>query len=342
MIVNVINPRPNCPACVVPPGEGFERLLRSEAPEALKELLVEEEAILFDTQTGTPPLRLDICTDFGPPDQDKLGNQDAVAFAPLQPPFHGVLVALADGVSNSPYSEFGARLAVQTSVSFIQRQLTERTCHSTPSPDQFQRVFDQTIDEIRKKFFLLWSRVAQSPGDFLPFGWRPSVFLRAVQAKELFLTTLIVVAVVETENGQYHGYYAHVGDGALSFWRTRDGASDAVNAFTCSEATILEAFLGPDVERGCFPRCFHSPLGDEFAVCAATDGIARAVPLPDLLAFWREQVPGTRANLARVQIARLKQERPDQVADNLSLAFVGRFPGPKSRLQEPQPPWWSR
>ena len=57
-------------------------------------------------------LRLDLWTDFGPPDEDKLCNQDAAAYAFLAPPGRGLVVALADGVSNSPYSEFYARLAV--------------------------------------------------------------------------------------------------------------------------------------------------------------------------------------------------------------------------------------
>jgi len=290
----------------------------------LEELQTPEEALL-STTAAARPLRLDICTDFGPPDDDKPCNQDAAAYAFLKAPVRGLAVALADGVSNSPYSEYGARIAAQASVSFVEQRL-ERIDPGDPSlPALFQALFDEAVDEMRRRLFLLWWNVAQRPGDFLAPGWRPSVFARAVEEKELFLTTLIIAVVLEREPGTYHGYYGHVGDGGLSFYRNTGDGPETVDALACGDETILDSFIGPDVERRCFPRCFHSRLGAEFAVCLATDGIARAIPLAELLALWREQAGQSPDNVARSQIERLKAEMPTEVADNLSLAFLGRL-----------------
>lgn len=321
------------PACAMPPGAGFPRLLAAEAPEALREPASPEAAVWLRTGPDPAPLRLDLCTDFGPPDEDKLCNQDAVMYAPLGPPWPGIVVALADGVSNSPYSEFGARLAVAVATSEIAARLNQCAGLQGPEPVWFQAAFEQTVALIRQRLFGLWLRLSSSPGEFLPVGWHPRSFLPAVRDKRVLLTTLLVAVVLEGSEGESWGFYAHVGDGALAFCRgplPSNGPLEVVNVLVCQPDTAIDSFLGPDVERRCYPRCFYSRLGREFVVCLSTDGVARAVPAEQLLQRWQRRSADPADNVARTIIASLKTEIPEAVADNLSLAFVSRtsgFPG---------------
>ena len=324
-LTRFLDRQPHWPAPLRPSGNGIVGLLRSQAPQALAELDPQQEPVFVASDTTGARVRLDLCTDFGPPDDEKSCNQDAAAYAELQIPGAGLVVALADGVSNSPYSECGARLAVATSVSLIGESLRADAGAGDLTPSRFQDLFDLTIERIRRELFLLWWHVAQTPESFLAPGWRPDLFFRSVEQKGLFLTTLIVAVVVESADGAHHGYYAHVGDGGLSLRRRKGKGFATVDAFTCGQETAIDTFLGPDVERRCFPRCLHSDLSDRFSICLATDGIARAVPLAELLPALSEEAPCPSSNLAREHIERLKAERPRDVMDNLSLAFVSRI-----------------
>jgi hypothetical protein len=331
------DPAVQWPACTVPAGSGFAKLLAAEAPEALAEPASPDAAVWVNAtpelavRRGSPDpaaLRLDLWTDFGPPDEDKLCNQDAALYVPLGPPWPGLVVALADGVSNSPYSEFGARLAVAVATSEIASRLNRCSGPQLPDPAWFQAAFEHTVALIRQRLFGLRLRLSSSPGEFLPVGWHPRAFLPAVRDKKVLLTTLLVAVIVEGPEGESWGFYSHVGDGALAFCRgplPPSGPLDVVNVLVCQPDTAIESFLGPDVERACFPRCFYSRLGREFVVCLSTDGVARAVPAEQLLQRWHQGSADVSENVARTLIESLKTEIPEAVADNLSLAFVSRL-----------------
>ena len=321
------SPAAQLPACVLPPGARFTRLLETNAPEALNVLPPAEEPIWVSTSSTRHALRLDLYTDFGPPDEDKLCNQDAAAYAPLGTPRPGLVVALADGVSNSPYSEFGARLAVAVATNHMASLWGQWPGQELPEPAWFQTAFEQTVTLIRQRLFLLWLRVSSAPGEYLPVGWHPRAFLPAVRQKNVLLTTLILAVVLEGPDGAVWGFYSHVGDGALSFCRGGPKANDLkeiVNVLVCQPETAIDSALGPDVERRCFPRCFYSRLGHEFVVCLSTDGVARAVSPDQLLQHWHSDYARQSGSVARTIIESLKAEMPHAVADNLSLAFVSR------------------
>jgi len=272
---------------------------------------------------GEPPLRLDLCTDFGPPDEDKSCNQDAAAFAALPEPWGGVVVALADGVSNSPYSEFGARLAVRTLVELVPQSLRAAGAQDGLSPVWWQGCFERAAEAVRRQMALLWERIEAAPGDFVPPGWRPEIFARAVREKNLFLTTLVAAVVLRENEERCWGFFAHVGDGSLSFCRASQGQSQFVDALVCDAGTTLDHSLGPAVERTCFPRCSYARLGREFHLGLATDGVARAFPMKDLLLRVQQEGRGEGApNAARHLIEGFKRDCPERVADNLSLAFL--------------------
>ena len=311
------------PACVPTRGAGLTRALDGLAPDVLEEVTTPVEAVWLPFGEGCLPLRLDLCTDFGPPDDDKLCNQDAVAFAPLETPFPGVVVALADGVSNSPYSEFGARLAVQTMIRHVPEALRRSSPANALSPPSWQRLFEEAADAVRRQMFVLWSWLHSDPGGFLPPRWRPDIFYRAVREQNVFHSTLIAAVILRESPDQFWGFFAHVGDGSLSFCRDPFGHPQVVDALVCDPQTALTSSLGPAVEHPCFPQCSFARLGAEFHLGLATDGVGRAFPMQELLLrFQQQQQANGRVNAAHAIIEQLKQECPDEVADNLSLAFL--------------------
>lgn len=308
-----------------PPGDGIRKLLAQVAPDALDEPPTMDRAAYLNGAEGRPPLRLDLCTDFGPPDEDKPCNQDAAGYGFVQHPAPGIIVALADGVSNSPYSEYGARLAVRISLAALQACLQREKWPAVPSPDRFQTFFDEAIAEVRQKFSQLWNTIEPAPDDFVAPGWRPDIFKRAVQEKNLFVTTLLLAVILEDGKDACRAFYAHVGDGGISFCRGNPESAEPVDALTCDDQTALDAFLGPDLDLKCFPKCFFSDLGGEFVLALATDGIARGVPLAGLLPRWSQhQLANQTANASLSIIEAVKAESPELVMDNLSLAFVSR------------------
>jgi hypothetical protein len=315
-------------------GAGLAQLLRDFAPAALEESATPTQPVWLPLGERGLPLRLDLCTDFGPPDEDKLCNQDAAAFAGFEAPWPGLVVALADGVSNSPYSEYGARLVVQTAARQVPELLRTARPAEGISPAWWQRCFEQMTEAIRRQMFLLWCQVHASPGDFLPPCWRPDIFVRAVRDKNLFLSTMLVAAVLREAHDRFWGFFAHVGDGGLSFWRDPLGQPQVVDALVCDVQTALDHSLGPAVEQACCPHCSFARLGAQFQLGLATDGVARALPMKELLRrFQQEQRTNGQFNVARGLIEQLKRDCPEQVADNLSLAFVSR-----SGI-EPAPAW---
>lgn len=325
-----VSPTPLAPAgplaCVPPRGAGFAQLLRDFAPGVLDEpIMTPKEPVMLPLGDCGLPLRLDICTDFGPPDDDKFCNQDAAAFALLRDPWPGMVVALADGVSNSPYSEFGARLAVQTVVEWVPQGLLQTRPKEGFSPVWWQHRFEVVAEAIRRKMFLLWGWLDSNPGEFLPPGWRPDIFVRAVREKNVFLSTMLVAVVLRETEEQCWGFFAHLGDGSLSFCRDPVGKPEVVDALVCDLQTVLGQALGPAVEQACFPRCSYARLGAQFQLGVATDGVARAMPMKELLVrFQEEQQKNSRLNAASSIIEQLKRDCPEQVADNLSLAFLTR------------------
>jgi hypothetical protein len=310
------------------------QLLRDLAPAALEESTTPAQPVWLPLGERGSPLRLDLCTDFGPPDDDKLCNQDAAAFAGFEAPWPGLVVALADGVSNSPYSEYGARLVVQTATRQVPELLRTARPDEGTSPAWWQQCFEQMTEAIRRQMFHLWAPVHASPGDFLPPGWRPDIFVRAVRDKNLFLSTMLVAAVLREADDRFWGFFAHVGDGSLSFCRDPLGQPQVVDALVCDVQTALDHSLGPAVEQACFPRCSYARLGAQFQLGLATDGLARALPMKELLLrFQQARQANGQSNAARRIIEQLKQDCPEQVADNLSLAFLtrsGAEPGPSS------------
>ena len=143
--------------------------------------------------------------------------------------------------------------------------------------------------------------------------------------QNLFLSTVLAAAVVRESGERCWGFFAHVGDGGLSLRRDNQGQPEFVDALVCDSGTMLDHSVGPAVERMCFPRCSYARLGREFELGLATDGVARAFPLKDLILRARQEGTGKpQLNVARLLIEEFKRDCPGRVADNLSLAFVSR------------------
>jgi hypothetical protein len=214
---------------------------------------------------------------------------------------------------------------VQTVARQVPEQLRQARADEGFSPAWWQQLFEQVAEAIRREMFVLWTWVHSHPGEFLPPGWRPDIFIRAVRDKNLFLSTMLVAAVLREDDDRFWGFFAHVGDGSLSFCRDPLGQSQTVDALVCDVQTALDRSLGPAVGQACFPRCSYARLGAQFQLGLATDGVARALPMKELLLrFQQARQTNGQLNGARAIIEQLKRECPEQVADNLSLAFLTR------------------
>ncbi len=268
--------------------------------------------------------------DFGPPTQDKSTNQDyALAWRPTeggdgrQP---RLVLALADGLTNSYRSEWAAAMACWVSV----RAVTENDGKAVQQ-DLARLAFNaagQAIARIADEF-------SRDPEASCPEGQFLSTWKYILKKGGLFQTTLTLAwidvgQVANLPDTRQIGNLPHadhfnlaiIGDGG-ALWRG-SRAGDRILAACNLESQQVHA-LGPaepDVHE--FDCWRQEPIDGPFLCALMTDGVGRGIGarpfamLDDLDADRKVCVE----NAAQEFIGRAIRDRPKDFDDNLTLAVV--------------------
>jgi hypothetical protein len=257
------------------------------------------------------PFSGSIHCDFGPPTQDKSTNQDyALVWRPAtddnaQP---RLVLALADGLTNSFRSECAASMACWTAV----RALIEAS--GTKPPDDLARhAFNdagQTIARIAEEF-------CRDPEASCPEGQFLSTWKYILKKGGLFQTTLSLAWIDER-----HFNLAIIGDGG-ALWRSSK-SNDRVLAACNLESQQVHA-LGPADPLVHEFECWRQePIDGPFLCALMTDGVGRGIgqqPFMLLDELERHQAGGA-DNEAREYIELAIRNRPKDFDDNLTLAVI--------------------
>lgn len=249
-------------------------------------------------------------THFGPSNQDKSTNQDyALAWMGER----GLIVALADGLTDSFRSEWAAKLACFTAV----HSLADATSGFEPQKKVEAAITAANFALARLVDTLARDAEASCPSGLPLYTWQWMLNGR----RSLFQTTL-TLAWLEVQSLRL----GIVGDGA--FVLHTDDPLETIVETKCSMTTEQVHALKP------FPQAsisldiyWEKELSRPFFCALCTDGIARGFGL-DLEALLRQFIPranGATGNSAEDFLNRMVYERPREFDDNLTLAVLHGF-----------------
>jgi serine/threonine protein phosphatase PrpC len=265
------------------------------------------------------PISGAIHCDFGPPHQDKAVNQDyALAWLPAAVETRrrpGLVLALADGLTNSLRSECASALACWTAV----RVLVEAG-GAVPPKDLARLAFNEAGLTIGR----LADELARAPEATCPEGQFLSTWKYILKKGGLFQTTLTLAWL---DRGRF--YLAMVGDGGAA-WRADHGPPDARHSVdrvlaACDLESHQVCALGPADRCVRDFDCWHAEqLDGPFLGALYTDGIGRGQgPGPRALLDELERLEGAKAeNPAQRFIEQAVDRRPKDFDDNLTLAVL--------------------
>jgi serine/threonine protein phosphatase PrpC len=249
---------------------------------------------------------------YGPLTQDKNANQDySLAWWPVterderQP---RLVVALADGLTNSYRSEWAAALACWVAMQAIVAEAGKKTPHELAT-----FAFNEAGGAIAR----LAEKFCRDPEESCPEGQFLSTWKYILKKGGLLQTTL-TLAWIDAN----HFNLAIIGDGG-ALWRDSK-SGDRVLAACNLESQQVHA-LGPaDPMVHDFDVWRQEPIDGPFLCALMTDGVGRGIGqqpfklLDELDAYQTSSVE----NGAREFIARSIRDRPKDFDDNLTLAVI--------------------
>jgi len=263
--------------------------------------LDEQQSGRFDY--GKSRLLWEASSDIGPEEAEKSENQDAVGIFLCDDSERGLhpflIVTLADGVSDSPWSKEGARFAIRSAIMDVTRRLLEAERFHDQPKQFFQEVFEEAVKNIEERMRKEFEKIRndfdkQKLSWAIPTGWKDWAVRRRLKEKNAFCTTLLISVVfaaqMDKKRINWKAAHAVVGDGGLTIWRQffdskyphALGAGEIVDGITSTDDTMLSHYLSPQVRT--LPQCFYSDnLGEHFAILLSTDGIVRNRPLRDII-----------------------------------------------------------
>ena len=257
--------------------------------------------------------RLDLHTDFGPPDQDKEGNQDFVlAWVPHQPRTQGLrwAVALADGVTSSYHAEVAAEVACWSGLAAVVGPETTPAERARAGIDAAGQSIGALADLIED------DADAHRPDGEFESSWRYTV------REGLLLQTTLTLAWLEGNRF----CVAMVGDGGavveldggaeprLEVLAEADASTSQVHALGPRNRTVLELDCWREVE-----------IDGRSRLALYTDGVCRGVQLSERSLF-AESDSVCRAdggtNVAESLVRRWIKTDARAFEDNLTLVLV--------------------
>lgn len=258
-------------------------------------------------------------SDYGPPDQDKgAKNQDfGLIWCSSETESASVprlVIAIADGVTASSRSEWGASLACWMAV----RTLVERSAELLPF-DLAQAAFDAAGRSIGEVADVL----AANPQESRPAMRKPSTWQYILGQGKLLQTTLMLAWL-----DQNTLRIASVGDGG-AVWRglnqeTQRETCDQVFAH-CDLETNQVNCLGPSDRAGLpFDVWIERPIDGPFLCAFYTDGVGRSLgdtPLT-LLDGLEQMFTSNNMDISRSYLEKALSERPQDFIDNITLASL--------------------
>jgi len=248
-------------------------------------------------------------------------NQDAVGrlVAP-GPGREAAVVCVADGVTSSPYSEFGAAVAVATGLRAGRDWAAAPS--ETPLPERLLAGLERcraALRNVRSRIrTALEEMVALAPPKDSPHAveeaYRQLALLDSGYGEALSTTLLVLAANREAVAG------TAIGNGG--FYNVRDDRVAPI--WWTSAEQPLEQYVGADTLPDSVTYAFERPwegAGREIAG-AATDGVGAFEGFEDIRLAARENVPLDRL-LRKIQ-KRLRERGVDlDLLDNSSLAEIG-------------------
>jgi len=263
-------------------------------------------------------LSASVHSDFGPKDQDKVANQDYVLAWRPHAAEKGKLrlaLALGDGLTTSFRSECAAALTCWVAL----RALVEAEATLEP-----RALAAHGFNEAGSAVGQLADELARDPQASCPPGQFLSTWKYILKKGALFQTTL-TLAWLDRE----YLRIAMVGDGG-SLWRAyhksllRRRSVDRVLA-ECDLSNHHVCALGPADRRVQEFDCWQEEkLNGPFLCALHTDGVGRGLgstPLALLDELEKLQAGGAE-NTARQFIGQVIEQRPQDFADNLTLAVI--------------------
>lgn len=272
---------------------------------------------------GSAGARIALHSDFGPPGQDKPGNQDfGLAWVPYPRQAGGPrwVAALADGVTSSYYAAAAAELVCWTSAAALVANASldpaERALASILAAGEAIGAVGDVIESDLE---------AHCPDGGFASIWRYTL------REGLYLQTTVMLAWEEAQRI----YLATVGDGGAQILRRTACTERSETLAEADLSTHQVHALGPRNQRVSQPDVWReTPVDGQTGFALYTDGVSRGLQLLNRSLFCEGNGAVGTMNPAETLIREWIRTKPLAFDDNLSLVLV--FPDPeKEREKQP-------